>query len=78
MQKDSPYTKDINRLILASQEMGFMGSLYHKNVINSTECQTWQQLQESHKVLGNLTHSFRLVSLSAGCQSLNGWRAMVM
>ena len=85
LQKDSPYTKDINRLILASQEMGFMGSLYHKIVRNSTECQTWQQLQASHKVLGNQTHSFRLafkdnfyfgklVSVSAGYQR----RAMVL
>ena len=31
--------------------MGFMDSLFEKNVANSTECRTWQQVEESHKTL---------------------------
>ena len=52
LQKESAFTKHINRLILASQEMGFMGRLFSNNVRNSTECQTWQQEKESHRILG--------------------------
>ena len=63
LQKESAHTQDINRLILAAQEIGLMGSLFHKNVRNSTECQTWQQLQESHKVLGDNV-SFRVANPS--------------
>ena len=31
--------------------MGFMDSLLQKNVANSTECRTWQQVEESHETL---------------------------
>ena len=61
LQKESAYSKDINRLIVASQEMGLMSSLFHNNVKNSTECQTWQQLEESHKALGKDV-SFRVAN----------------
>ena len=42
--------KDISRLILTAHEIGLMGRLFHKNVGNSTECQTWRDVLESHKL----------------------------
>ena len=41
---------DLNRLIVKAQEMGFMDSLFDKNVANSTKCTTWKQVQESHTI----------------------------
>ena len=39
---------DLNRLIVISQQMGFMNNLFEKNVANSTKCRTWKQVAESH------------------------------
>ena len=41
---------DLNRLIVKAQEMGFMDSLFDKNVANSTKCTTWKQVQDSHTI----------------------------
>ena len=40
----------MNRLIVAAQQMGFMDSLFDKNVANSTKCTSWKQVQESHTI----------------------------
>ena len=32
-----------------AQQTGFMGTLFDKNVANSTKCQTWRDVQEAHK-----------------------------
>lgn len=47
-QKGSPLKDDLNRLIIMAQQMGFMDSLFVKNVANSTKCTTWKQVAESH------------------------------
>ena len=53
---------DLNRLIVMSQQMGFMNNLFEKNVANSTKCTTWKQVTESHMVR-NQDAGFRLKDL---------------
>lgn len=84
--------KDINRLILASQEMGLKDHLFRKNVANITKCQTWQDVLDSHKLnqgdvsftVGNAVGMLFLLilGLSAGllmfiAEHLVHWRAQV-
>ena len=66
---------DLNRLIVKAQEMGFMDSLFDKNVANSTKCTTWKQVQESHTIsnedIGMRWKDLRgmLIALASGLSS---------
>ena len=52
--------KDINRLILASHEIGLKDHFFRKNVANITKCQTWQDVLDSHKLeKGDVTFTVR-------------------
>ena len=47
-QKGSPYLEDVNLLINLAKQMGLIDNSMKTNVPNSTKCETYQDIQESH------------------------------
>ena len=49
LQKGSPYLNDTNELIQLGVEMGLIEYNLNRAVPNSTKCNTWTDIQASHK-----------------------------
>ena len=48
MQNESPYVKDVNRLIDTANQMGLIEELLNRETRNASTCKTWSDVEASH------------------------------